>query len=64
MLLSVLLFGTAVGAGTGALIGKKMDKAAAEAKQIEGAQVETDNRQQRIASRESNIRLGYSFHYR
>ena len=31
--------------GTGALIGKKMDKAAAEAKQIEGAQVEqiTDN---------------------
>ena len=35
----------AVGAGTGALIGKKMDKAAAEAKQIEGAQVEqiTDN---------------------
>ncbi len=42
---SVRPIGTAVGAGTGALIGKKMDKAAAEAKQIEGAQVEqiTDN---------------------
>lgn len=37
--------GAAVGAGTGVIIGRKMDKAAAEAKQIEGAQVEqvTDN---------------------
>lgn len=37
--------GTAVGAGAGVLIGKKMDKAAAEAEKIEGAQVEqiTDN---------------------
>lgn len=37
--------GTAVGTGAGVLIGKKMDKAAQEAAQIEGAQVEqvTDN---------------------
>lgn len=37
--------GTAVGAGTGVLIGRKMDKKAAEAAKIEGAQVEqvTDN---------------------
>ncbi|EJW93827.1 hypothetical protein EVA_18066, partial [gut metagenome] len=37
--------GAAVGTGAGVLIGKKMDKAAAEAAQIEGAQVEqvTDN---------------------
>ncbi|MBP5257776.1 MAG: OmpA family protein [Prevotella sp.] len=33
--------GTAVGAGAGALIGNHMDKVAAKAKQIEGAQVET-----------------------
>ena len=37
--------GAAVGTGAGVLIGKKMDKAAAQAEQIEGAQVEqvTDN---------------------
>lgn len=37
--------GTAVGTGAGVLIGKKMDKAAQEAAEIEGAQVEqvTDN---------------------
>ena len=37
--------GGAVGAGAGVLIGKKMDKAAAEAEKIEGAEVEqiTDN---------------------
>ena len=37
--------GTAIGATTGTLVGKKMDKAAAAAKQIEGAEVEkvTDN---------------------
>lgn len=37
--------GTAVGAGAGVLIGKKMDKAAQQAQEIEGAQVEqvTDN---------------------
>lgn len=37
--------GTAVGAGAGTLIGKKMDKAAKQAAEIEGAQVEqvTDN---------------------
>lgn len=37
--------GAAVGTGAGVLIGKKMDKAAAQAEQIQGAQVEqvTDN---------------------
>lgn len=37
--------GTAVGAGAGVLIGEKMDKAAAQAEKIEGAEVEqvTDN---------------------
>ena len=55
--------GAAVGTGAGVLIGKKMDKAAQQAQQIEGAEVEQVTDRQRIAGREGYFRFRYPLYY-